>query len=149
MMTKQLEQDIRRAVENFAAEIDRAARDAVARILRSALDGISSHMGEAGGNVRDDTPLSSRAPRRALTADELASMRTRLASLIREQPGQSTAELARALGLSSGKLRPELRQLADAGAIRIEKHCLGGLSRYTYFATELRGPGVDASIAAA
>jgi hypothetical protein len=150
-MANQLEQDLRRAVENFVTDVESAAQRAVLRILRSAFDGTSCHTGDTAGSASDDTPPSSSPTRRrALIADELVSMRARLASLIREQPGQSTAQLARTIGTTSNRLRPLLRQLVDAGTIRIEERFLRGLWRYTYFATvPVHGSRDDVPIAAA
>ena len=148
-MADQLEQDVRRAVENFVADVEKAAQRAVLRALRSIFDTTPSHPGDVAENVGDHMrPPNRSARRRTLTAEQWIAMRAQLATCIRERLGQSTLELARAVGIPSGRLRPQLRQLADAGAIRIERHFLGGLWRYTYFsAGSLHDSRVDASTA--
>lgn len=67
----------------------------------------------------------------------MALVRAQVTAIIRQQPDQSTAELARAVGVTSNKLRPQLRQLADEGVISVEEHDLGGVKRYTYRAADL------------
>ncbi len=149
-MENQLEKDVRRAVENFIVEVERAAQRAVLRIVRSAFSNTDDVVGIVDDPTRPSslTPLSRTPPRRPLTSDELTVMRAQLVARIDDRPGQTTAELARAMGVPSDRLRPQLRQLADAGVIRIEERFLGGLWRHTYFAADpAHGPRVDASIA--
>jgi predicted transcriptional regulator len=137
-MRDQLEQDLRRLITKFAADV----RQAVLRNLQSVFADVPSLVADSTARATDaiagadaDTYPPRRgtpAPRRTLTADEMAVVRTHLIALIRQQPGQSTAQLARTVGVPSAKLRPQLRQLADEGVIRVDAQFSGGLKRHTY-----------------
>jgi hypothetical protein len=140
-------------ITNFAADVKRA----VFRSMKSALDEVPGpasdpmpgHAGDAvarGGG--DRPPLGRPAPRRTLTAEEMAVVRTQLTTLIRQQPGQSTAQLARAVGIPSAKLRPQLRRLADEGVIRVDEQFSGGLKRHTYRPEAEPWPGHRAEVSA-
>jgi hypothetical protein len=135
-MADQLEQELRRLIVNFVANVRIATQRAALRSVQSAFAGIPDLAISATASGTDALPLRRPASRRTRTADELASVRAQLATLIRDQPGQSTAELARAVGIPGGKLRPQLRQLAEEGVIRIEERVNSGLRRHIYLATE-------------
>lgn len=152
-MRDQLEQDLRRLITNFAADV----KLAVLRSLQSAFAGVPAFAdsaaratdGAARGAADTHPPRrATPAPRRTLTAEEMAAVRTQLTTLIRQRPGQSTAELARAVGVPSAKLRPQLRQLADEGVIRVDAQFSGGLKRHTYQPEAGPWPGHQAELPA-
>lgn len=64
--------------------------------------------------------------------------RTAIVACIRENPGCNTTQLSRSLGLHKSKLRRQLRNLVDDGAIRIEELTsgFGRRLRRTYFVVE-------------
>lgn len=135
-MADQLEQELRRLIVNFVADVRTAIQRAALRSVQSAFDGVADQASNAVA-IGTTAALPRRpAPRRTRTADELAVVRAQLAMLIRERPDQTTAELASATGIPSGKLRPQLHQLADEGVIRVDEHVSRGLKRYTYRAAE-------------
>lgn len=146
-MPDQLDQELRRLVRKFVADVAHVAQLAAFRSVQSAFDGIADRADRAAAGDGDIPPPRRPAPRRTLTADQLAMVRAQLATLIRERPGQTTAELARAVGIPSGRLRPQLRQLADAGVIHIDTRSLGGPRRNTYRAAE-PPPGQPAKLPA-
>jgi len=159
-MADPLEQELRRLIVNFVADVQTVIQRAALRSVQAAFDGVPVQASRAviqRAALRsvqaafDGVPVqASRAvaigaaavparrpvPRRTRTADELASVRAQLATLIREQPDRTTAELARAIGIPSNSLRPQLHQLADEGVIRVDQHVSSGLRRYTYRAAE-------------
>jgi len=172
-MVDQLEQELRCLIQNFLADVNGLAQQAVLRIIQSAFTGTpradgdlaelgevidgfvanvtnlaqhaarrlvqpvfdgTGHVGETVASHGDRQPSARRPASRRLTVDELTSVGTQLATLIREQPGQTTAQLARALSIPSHKLIRPLRQLKDAGVIRTEERYIRGLWRLTYSA---------------
>jgi hypothetical protein len=151
-MRDQLEQDLQRLITKFAADV----KLTVLRSLQSAFVGVPDLDADSMASATDgmapagaDThPPRRAAPRRTLTAEEMAVVRTQLTTLIRQQPGQSTAELARAVGVPSAKLRPQLRQLADEGVIRVDAQFSGGLKRHTYQPEAEPWPGHHAELPA-
>jgi hypothetical protein len=148
-MPDQLEQELRRLVLKFVADVQHMTQHATFRILRSTFDRVLGRMDSTAiSGVDGMPPLRRAAPRCTLTVHQLAVVRARLVTLIREQPGQSTAELARAVGIPSGKLRPQLRQLADEGVIRIDTQFSGGLKRHTYRAEAESWPAHHADLPA-
>jgi len=147
-MRDQLEQELRRLITKFEADVRRA----VLRSLHAALD---PALGLGAGLISPDPDTAARTvhrmtraaeathrPRRRAshptrTTEEMAHVRAQVTAVIRQQPDQSTAELARTVGVTSNQLRPQLRQLADEGVISIAEHDLGGVKRHTYRAAEL------------
>jgi hypothetical protein len=140
-MQDSLEQELRRLITRFEADV----RLAVLRSLQSAFafapDLGSDSTARAPDGLAsvpvDPLPIP-RAARRTLTPDELAEVRAKVTALIHQHPGQSTAELARIVGIPTGKLRPLLRQLIDERVIEVEEKVSGGLRRYRYRAAESR-----------
>jgi hypothetical protein len=136
-MQDKLEQQIRCLIAKFSADVTHIMH----RSMQSAFSGVpdldadsEAHAADGHTRVAGDTgprrPIKTRRP--PPTAEQMAVVRTQVAALIREQPGQSTRELARTIGIPSTNLRPQLRRLADDGLIHIEKHVRHGLTRHTY-----------------
>jgi hypothetical protein len=135
-MADPLEQELRRLIVNFVADVQTVIQRAALRSVQAAFDGVPVQASRAVAIGAAAVPARRPVPRRSRTADELASVRAQLATLIREQPDRTTAELARAIGIPSNSLRPQLHQLADEGVIRVDQHVSSGLRRYTYRAAE-------------
>lgn len=146
-MQEQLEQDLRRLITRLEQEQRRLITKFEADVRLAVLRGLSSVFDraadvDAGRLAYPAAALSSapvdplpapRAPaRRTFTAEDLVAIRVRLTTLIRQQPGLSTTQLARIVGIPSGKLRRQLRQLIDERVIEIEEKAGGGFRRHTY-----------------
>jgi hypothetical protein len=120
-MTGNLEQEVKRALDTFIADITRSAERAAIDGIRSAFVRASPRpdaaVTEAGDHVRVSDPS---AHRRGPTATDRTSMRARVLVCIRENPGWDTTQLGRSLGSFPSKLRRPLRELANEGAIRFE-----------------------------
>lgn len=137
-MQDHLEQQLRQLITKFEADV----KLVVLRSLQSAFDlgaaGLVRATEDLPRAAVDPFPVRQAAARRTLTPDELAVVRAKVTTLIRQQPGQSTAELARIVGIPSGRLRPQLRQLINEHVIEVEERINGGLKRHTYRAAEPR-----------
>lgn len=133
------EQDVRRAIATFITEIKKAAKRAAIEAVLSAFDGESDLPSDGTATAKSKVPSMTAARRRTSTRADIAAVRVRVVAFLREQPGPTTAQLSKALGIHSSKLRPVLRMLADDGAIRIEESSdtfFGGQRRRVYFALE-------------
>lgn len=132
----------------LAARYQEDVKRAVIRALRTALDGTSTvdadrttHAAAIDAEVRTSRVNSTsyvgevmlsalRSPHpHSLTAEVRDAIRTRVIASIRQQPGQSTSELARTLGLPTAQLRRQLHRLVAEGVISIEEHALGGCAK--------------------
>jgi predicted transcriptional regulator len=139
-MAGTFEEEVKVALEIFLATIRRAAERAAVEVIRSSFARVSVQMGGAvGASDEDAAPPDELAHRRASSTSDLAAMRERVVSWLRANPGSSTVQLGRSLGIHSYKLRRYLRKLADDGVIRFEESSagLGGLRRRAYYVVEV------------
>lgn len=133
------EQDVRRALATFITDITKAAKRAAIEAIGSAFDDKSNPPSDATATAKSQATSMTAARRRTSTRADTAAVRMRVVAFLREQPGPTTAQLSKALGIHSSKLRRVLRMLADDGAIRIEESSdilFGGQRRRVYFALE-------------
>lgn len=133
------EQDVRRAISTFITDIMKAAKRAAIEVILSAFDDKSNPSSDATATTEHQAPSMTASRRRTSTRTDTAEVRMRVVAFLREQPGPTTAQLSKALGIHSSKLRRMLRMLADDGAIRIEESSdtlFGGQRRRVYFALE-------------
>lgn len=140
-MRCQLERDVRRSVETFVGEIvraaERAAIEAANEAIRASFAQVSGRPDTVANSGGDVPSPGESAHKRAPTSPDVA-LTLNVVTRIRENPGCSTAQLGRSLGIHSAKLRRHLRKLAIDGAIRIEesRSKFGGQRCYTYFVVE-------------
>jgi hypothetical protein len=133
------EQDVRRAIATFITDIRKAAKRAAIEVILSAFDDKSNPPSDVTATAENRAPSMTGARRRTSTGADTAAVRMRVVAFLREQPGPTTTQLSKALGIHSSKLRRVLRMLADDGAIRIEESSdtlFGGQRRRVYFALE-------------
>lgn len=132
----QFERDVKRAFDTFLADITSAAERAAIEGIHAGFVRASTQASHAVAATADDVPPSDElAHRRARAPIDRAAMRERVVACIRENPGWDTVQLGRSLGIYPSKLRRQLRELANDGAIRFEEQPLGfgGQRRRMYF----------------
>jgi hypothetical protein len=136
-MMCQLERDVRRALETFVGEIVRAAERAAIEAIRASFAQVSSRLGTVA-NSGGDVPSPGESAHKRVPISPDVALTLNVVTRIRENPGCSTVQLGRSLGIHSAKLRRYLRKLAIDGAIRIEesRSKFGGQRCYTYFVVE-------------
>jgi len=122
-MTSRFEQNLQQAFASFMAETERT----VTAAIRKAFAEISMHP------VDDAAAATLLNPPPRLT--ERALLREQLIRCIHDNPGSTTAELSRLLGVHDGKIRRQLRRLSVEGVLRWEERRsgFGGQSSRTFF----------------
>ncbi len=135
-MTDQLEQEVRRIIESFVADVWLLARRTIVHEVLAAFAG-ASDLALGAVAVAKVSPPKLAASRRP--SIDTAEERARIVGRIREHPGLSTAGLSKSLGIHPSRLRRVLRAMADERVIRIEASLdslFGGQRSHRYFAVE-------------
>jgi hypothetical protein len=147
IMTGRFEQDMKQACTTFIAEIERAVTAAIhaafAQVSAHAVDAVATP--RAGGPALDPlpprrapVPALRRAPVPASRSIDLAALREQLIGCIRDNPGSTTAQISRLLGIQPAKLRGQLGRLEAEGVFRCEERPdgFGGQPCRAYFLGE-------------
>lgn len=167
-MEDEFEQEIRYLTIEFRANVQRVLSRKAESVFRQALDlsddpppsdppssnpppsnaspiapppsapSARSHSAADYSSGKVPLPSPNTSTLRRLTTDELIAVRARLMALICEQPGQRVDELARIVGLPATRVRRQLRQLVEEGAIEVEERLSGrkGFPYHTFRAIE-------------
>jgi hypothetical protein len=123
-MTGQFQQVVKDAFATFVADITAAAEREAIEALRAAFARASRQTGDAVAPAAvpaSDGRAHRRADRRAAAGVDRAAVRERVVACVREHPGWDPVQLGRSLAIFPSKLRRQLRELVNDGAIRFEE----------------------------
>ena len=126
MHSPRFEQDVKQACATFIGGIEAA----VIAAIHAAFAQVSTHAVNAVAAPRAAIPALDplpprRAPVPASRRTDLVALREQLLSCVRDNPGSTTAQLGRRLGIHTAKLRRQLGRLAAEGALRCEERPSG------------------------
>ncbi len=114
MATASLEHEIRRKVEEFAADVARIVRLSALHAVNEALGARPAATGPAPAGEGDDDARKGQKR----SAEELETLTARLEQQIRSHPWQRMEEIADALGVTTRELTLPARKLLASSRIQ-------------------------------